>query len=70
MKRSSHHENLVLHLSDAERATLVWALEVARALLLSDPDAAVLLADPPVGEAILDDLADRLVLAGQPIPEK
>jgi hypothetical protein len=70
MTRASHRESLTLHVSAPERAALIWALEVARALLLGDPDVAVLLADPPVGEAILDDLADRLVLAGQPIPEK
>lgn len=69
MTRASHRDNVARHFSDPERAALLWALEVARATLLGDPDVAVLLADPPVGEAILDDLADRLVLAGQPITE-
>jgi hypothetical protein len=42
------------------------AIEVARAILLRDPDVAVLLADPAVSAELLDDLADRLVLTGQP----
>lgn len=54
-----------LQLSDEERSTLVWALEAARAVLLGDPDARVLLADPTVEAEVLDDLADRLVLLGQ-----
>jgi len=55
-----------LHLSDLERSGIVWAIEVARAILLRDPDVAVLLADPAVSAELLDDLADRLVLTGQP----
>ena len=65
VKQSLRSETAALHLSDDERSTLVWALEVAHAVLLGDPDVSVLLADPTVDAEILDDLADRLVLLGQ-----
>jgi hypothetical protein len=65
--QSLRSETAALLLSDEERLTLVWALEVAHAMLLGDPDVSVLLADPPVEAKVLDDLADRLVLLGQAI---
>jgi hypothetical protein len=68
VKQSLRSETATLHLSDAERSTLVWALEVAHAILLGDPEVSVLLTDPTVEAEVLDDLADRLVLLGQVIP--
>ena len=65
VKQSHRSATAGLHLSDDERSTLVWALEVAHAVLLGDPDVSVLLADPTVDAEVLDDLADRLVLLGQ-----
>jgi hypothetical protein len=65
VKQSHRSATAGLHLSDDERSTLVWALEVARAVLLGDPDVSVLLADLTVEAEVLDDLADRLVLLGQ-----
>ena len=65
VRQSLRSETAALHLSDDERSTLVWALEVAHAVLLGDPDVSVLLADPTVNAEVLDDFADRLVLIGQ-----
>ena len=65
VKQSRRSATAGLHLSDDERSTLVWALEVAHAVLLGDPDVSVLLADATVEAEVLDDLADRLVLLGQ-----
>jgi hypothetical protein len=53
--------------TDAERSTLLWALEIARALRLGDPDVGVLLADRSISAETLDELADRLVDTGQPV---
>ena len=64
MKRPHRPTETSLTLSEADRAALIWALEVGRALLLGDPDVRILLADPPVSAYRLDELADRVVLLG------
>jgi len=66
VKQSNPLASQSLRLSDEERSALIWALELARALLLGDPDIRVLLTDPTVSPEVLDELADCLVLAGQP----
>lgn len=57
-----------LELSGDERAALIWALEVGRALLLHDPDLGLLAHETAVRPALLDALADRLVVAGCSAP--
>jgi hypothetical protein len=51
-------------LTDAERCALAWAAETGRALLLGDPDLALLARETAVSAAHLDRLADALCLAG------
>ena len=55
-----------LALTPEERSTLIWALEVGRALLLRDPNLSVLAAEEAIGISLLDQLADRLFVAGSP----
>jgi hypothetical protein len=57
--------SLTLDLTDAERATLVWAVEVAYALRSGNPEVEILLGDPAISTERLDELADRLVLLGK-----
>ncbi len=66
MKVYPHSKGCLAELTTAERSTLVWALEVARATLLRDQDLPVLLAEESVSPAALDRLADDLFLAGRP----
>lgn len=54
----------VAELTDEDRATLVWVLEVGRALLLRDPSLSVLATERTVNPTLLDDLADALFLVG------
>jgi hypothetical protein len=53
-------------LTTGERSTFVWALEVGRALLLRDPDLSVLAAEEAISISQLDEMADRLFVAGSP----
>ena len=53
-------------LTDDERVALVWALEAGRAVLLGDPDLQLLARETAVRPDLLDQLADRLFLAGCP----
>lgn len=64
MNVSSSEAGYRVELTNDERSALVWALEVGRALLLDDPDLAVLAAEKALSAALLDDLADRLFLMG------
>jgi hypothetical protein len=57
-----------LALTADERSTLIWALEVGRALRLRDPDLSVLAAEEAISVSRLDALADRLFVAGSPPP--
>lgn len=66
MKTPNFHAATAVELSVEERSALLWALEVAHALRLGDPDVQVLLADRSISAESLDALADRLVLTGQP----
>jgi len=52
-------------LTDAERCALAWAAEAGRALLLGDPDLALLAQETTISAAHLDRLADALCLAGR-----
>ncbi len=52
-------------LTDAERCALAWAAEAGRALLLGDPDLALLAQETTVSAAHLDRLADALCMAGR-----
>ncbi len=54
----------VVELTSDERSALVWALEAGRALLLGDPNLAILAAEDAVRPDLLDDLTDRVFLAG------
>jgi hypothetical protein len=49
-----------------ERSALIWALEVGRALRLRDPALSVLAAEEAMSVGLLDELADRLFVAGSP----
>jgi hypothetical protein len=51
-----------------ERSALIWALEVGRALRLRDPALSVLAAEQTMNVSLLDELADRLFVAGSPTP--
>src|SRR5262245_11589088 len=51
-------------LTDAERCALAWWAEAGRALLLGDPDVALLARETAISAAHLDRLADALCLAG------
>ncbi len=51
-------------LTDAERCALAWAAEAGRALLLGDPDLALLAQETGISAAHLDRLADTLCLVG------
>ena len=53
-----------LALTADERAALIWALEIGRALRLRDPELSVLAAEQAISVSLLDALADRLFLAG------
>ncbi|MBI4496639.1 MAG: hypothetical protein HY689_01910 [Chloroflexi bacterium] len=59
-------DTYLVTLTNDERSMLIWALEAGRALLLGDPDLAVLAADDQMDVEVLDDLADRLFVAGLP----
>ena len=52
-----------IKLTAAERSAVIWALEVSRAVLVGNPHLPILLADETMTPQLLDDLADRLVLA-------
>jgi hypothetical protein len=52
-------------LTDAERCALAWAAEAGRALLLGDPDLALLAHETTISAVHLDRLADALCLAGR-----
>jgi hypothetical protein len=52
-------------LTDAERCALAWAAEAGRALLLGDPNLALLARETTLSAAHLDRLADALCLAGR-----
>ena len=51
-------------LTDDERSALAWAVEIGRAVLLGDPDHALLTRETAVSAERLDRLADDLFLAG------
>jgi hypothetical protein len=55
-----------VELTADERSALIWALEVARALILFDDGIYTLLAEDTVTPEALDHLADRLFVAGCP----
>jgi hypothetical protein len=64
MEVHSNAQGYLVELTNTERSALVWALEAGRALLLGDPNLAVLAAEDAVRPDLLDDLTDRLFLAG------
>jgi hypothetical protein len=53
-------------LTTVERAALIWATEVGRAVLLRDPDLDLLARERAVRAELLDELADALVVGAWP----
>lgn len=53
-------------LTTDERAALIWATELGRAVLLGDPDLHLLVRERAIRAELLDHLADALVAAGWP----
>jgi hypothetical protein len=57
-------------LTDAERCALAWSAVAGRALLLGDPDVALLARETTISAAHLDRLADTLCLAGSRLADR